>query len=103
MLQDDLAATLKEVIRLQEEVREMSNAQHTDKQKEERIQEKSNIPDALTTPGLGGRQQSCTKRVKHIEEFRRPKIPSSTFDGLTPWIDFKVHIEYCTELNGWNE
>lgn len=100
MLQDDLATTLKEVIRLQEEVREMSNAQNADKQNEERIQEKSYIPDALTTSVLGGRQQSCTESVKHIEEFRMPRIPPSAFDGLTPWIDFKVHFEYCTELDG---
>lgn len=79
MLQDDLAATLKEVIRLQEG-RKMPNAQNADKQKEGRIQEKTDITDALTMAILGGRQQPCIEMVKHIGEFRRPRITPSTFD-----------------------
>lgn len=65
MLQDDLAATLEEFLRLQEEFSKMTNAQNEEKQKEKSIQEKTDIPG-----------------IKHTEEFRRPRITPINFRWL---------------------
>ena len=25
----------------------------------------------------------------------------ATYDGKTPWIDYKAHFDMCSELNNW--
>lgn len=86
MLQDDLAAMLEEVLRLQEEFRKMTNAQNAEKQKEKRMQEKTDIPG-----------------IKHTEEFRTPRITPINFRWLDTMNGLQGSIHFGTEPNEWNE
>ena len=51
--------------------------------------------NAPTTPRI--RRDDNTGSVEQRRQFVKP----STFDGNTPWSDFKSHFEVCSELNGW--
>ncbi|KAK3086157.1 hypothetical protein FSP39_014434 [Pinctada imbricata] len=116
-LQDTLATTLDEFLRLQEDVNRMRD-QNSD-MKLASSRKIAGGADALADPdNIISRNKDADKLKKvakavndhkaqpvkrTADDFRRPKITPSTFDGTTPWLDFKNHFEYCVQLNEWND
>ena len=100
---------MEKVLRLQDEMKTLSDARSTRQDDTGVTAEDARQPHSTEEPCTGtphntqtsSSSQSTIPRNKSTSG--KPKNTPSTFEGTTPWIDFKTHFKCCAVLNEWDD